>query len=158
MPCSTSGHQAQWTDLRGFALTGANGGQRPTGANCNTAGDNRDTGYVGAWLSLAALWVHRRAVAGASRKLVLQGERVQGCGQLLGQWVLLEQRRLPVTFTPGSSAGTGSNIGTNVCGGVASGSGSAAAGSGTINGSGFVSGSRIAITGTQCGQHFTQSA
>jgi hypothetical protein len=158
---SSSGHQAQWPDLRGFATYGAtNEGSDPTGTTCNTLGDNRDTGYSGAWLTLAALfdpspsqwqtglanWFSRENVCKGSDNSWASGYQFNnGSGAL-------------VTFTTGSSTGTGAGLPGSICAGVTSGAGSATSGSGVISGSGFTAGTRIALTGTRGGVTFAQWA
>jgi hypothetical protein len=157
---STSGHQAQWTDLRGFATNGAGSvGNDPIGVNCNTLGDNRDTGYAGSWLSLAALFDPSPSQWQAPLANWYSRENV--CKGVDNSWAngfLWNNYGSQATLTNGSSNGTGTNIGSSLCGGVASGSGSATSGSGVISGSGFISGTRIALTGTKSGASFTQWA
>jgi hypothetical protein len=158
---STSGHQAQWPDLRGFALFGANNeGNDPTGAGCNTMGDNRDTGYGGSWIALAALYdpspsQWQNALANwYSRENVCKGPDNSWANGFL--WNNAGPR---ITFTTGSAIGTGTAIpSSGLCFGVASGGGSATNGSGVITGSGFTTNTRIAISGTRGGAPFTQWA
>jgi hypothetical protein len=158
---STTGHQAQWTDLRGFASWGvtyvaADG----SGSNCNTAGDNRDTGYGGAWLSLAALF--DPSPAQWQTPLANWYSRENACKGADNSWAngsYFNNYGTQIAFTQGSSTGTGTAIPpAGLCSGVASGSGSATNGLGVINGSGFVTGTRIAISGTRNGTPFTQWA
>jgi hypothetical protein len=158
---SSSGHQTQWSDLRGFASFGStNVAGDGSGSNCNTAGDNRDTGYGGAWVALAALfdpspsqwqtplanWYSRENVCRGSDNSWASGFYFNTSGT-------------QITLANGSAIGTGASIpASGVCAGVTSGAGWATRGSGAVTGSGFTSGTRIAITGTRNGAAFTQWA
>ncbi|MGA2184806.1 MAG: hypothetical protein ABSH47_17440 [Bryobacteraceae bacterium] len=155
---SNTGHQTQWSDLRGFASWGASnivaGG---SGSNCNTAGDNRDTGYGGAWVALAALF--DPSPSQWQTPLANWFSRENACKGSDNSWAngfYFNTYGAQVTLTNGSVTGAGANIPANgVCAGSASGTGLATHGSGTLTGSGFTAGTRIAITGTRAGTTFT---
>jgi hypothetical protein len=164
---SNTGHQAQWTDLRGFGLYGAsNEGNDPTGANCNSQGDNRDTGYGGAWLSLLA--AYDPSPSRWQTPLANWYSRENVCRDADNSWSsgFYFSPQQTVAFTNKSAVGTGTNLPASLCGGVSSGTGVATNGSGVITGFGFSGGDvfsttsnwRIAISGTRGGQPFTQWA
>ena len=155
---SNTGHQTQWSDLRGFASWGSTSVVADgSGSNCNTAGDNRDTGYGDAWLALAALYDPQPAQwQGPLANLYSRENVCKGQDNSWANGFYFNNYGPQVVLTNGSPIGTGTNIpATGVCAGSASGAGSATKGSGTITGSGFTSGTRIAITGTRNGAAFT---
>jgi len=160
---SQTAHKTLWPDLRGFASDGAGLMQQPC-----WIGDSRDTGYPLAWLALAALYDPDTTSTAAPggipwqtywrNQLPAMYTRELGCQGADSSWAsgfYWNPYGDQVTFTNGSPVGTGSNISSGTCAGVAAGSGTATNGSGVIDGSGFISGTRIAITGTRSGQPFT---
>jgi hypothetical protein len=162
---STTPHKTQWADLRSFGTNGVN----VIGATCEAAGDSRDTGYQLAWLALLALYDPDTTSTGAPggipwqtywrNNLSAMYTRELGCKRSDNSWAsgfYWNSYGDQITLTSGSNIGTGTSISNpGQCLGIASGTGTATNGSGVIGGSGFVSGTRIAITGTRSGAPFT---
>jgi hypothetical protein len=155
---SNTGHQTQWADLRGFASWGSTQiAGDGSGSNCNTAGDNRDTGYGGAWVALAALFDPSPSQWQAPLANWFSRENVcKGPDNSWANGFYFNNYGTQVTLTNGSTTGTGTSIPANgICAGTVSGTGLATNGSGILTGSGFTAGTRIAITGTRAGNTFT---
>ncbi len=161
---STTPHKASWSDLRSFAGNGVS----VIGTACPDAGDSRDTGYQLAWLALAALYDPDTTSTAAPggipwqtywrNQLPAMYTRELGCKGSDNSWAsgfYWNPYGDQIALIGGSTTGTGTNISTGTCFGAAAGSGTATNGSGVIIGSGFVAGTRIAITGTRGGSPFT---
>jgi hypothetical protein len=158
---SNTAHRIQWSDLRAFASWGAaNIAADGSGSNCNTGGDNRDTGYGGSWIALAALF--DPSPSQWQTPLAKWNSRENVCKGADNSWIsgfYFNTYGTPIALTSGSAVGTGTNIpASGLCAGVASGTGAATSGSGIVTGTGLISGTRIAITGTRNGAPFTQWA
>lgn len=163
---SASAHKMTWPNLRGFADQGAAAVSQLAG-NCS-AYDSREAGYLLSFLNLAALFdpdtASTAAPGGLSWRAYWQSflsaeyAAENGCRGSDSSWRNLAYFNYNgdlIHFTNGSATGTGTGIHDATCDGSTTGSGTATAGSGILTGSGFVSGVRIAITGTRSGQPFS---
>jgi hypothetical protein len=142
-----------WSDLRGFARNGSIGK-----AGCNSY-DSRDSGYVGTWLTLAALFdpdpVKQSEWNANLAQLLIRDQNCKGPDNSWANGFLWNSGSVPLTMTNGSAVVTGINIPQAMCYGIASGTMSVTSGSATGLGSGFVPGKKIVITGTRNGGPYT---
>lgn len=146
-------NRPKWTDLRGFAKRGSIGK-----SGCNVH-DARDSGYLGAWLTLAAGFdpdpALRAEWQSRLQQLLVRDQTCKGDDNSWANGFLWTAASVPLTMTPDSPVVTGANIPQGLCYGVASGSMSVANGSAQGYGTGFVAGKKIAVTGTMGGLPYT---
>jgi len=152
----------KWSDVRQFAVTGSIGN-----SGCNDW-DTRDSGYLGAYLALAANFDPDQAMH-AEWKTQLEAlySRDVRCKGGDNSWsngfYFNSSAGPPLTMTTGSATVTGAGIPPGLCFGVAAGTVTVANGSATITGTGLVDGNKIDITATSNGSpyvgmfRFTQS-
>jgi hypothetical protein len=151
-----------WSDVRRFALSGSIGN-----SGCNDW-DTRDSGYLGAYVALAANFDPDQTMRGEWKsQLAALYNRDVRCKQADNSWsngFLFNSSASPaLSMTNGSATVTGIGIPPSLCYGIASGAVTVANGSATINGTGLVDGNKIVITGTRQGStyegmfRFTQS-
>ncbi len=149
----TDPNRPSWSDLRGFARSGSIGG---TGCNY---WDTRDSGYLGAWLTLAAEFdpdpVQQANWQTQLGQLLLRDQKCKGADNSWANGFLWNNGSVPLNVTNGSAVATGSNIPPGICFGIASGAMSVVNGSPTGTGSGFVPGNKIVINGTMNGSPYT---
>jgi hypothetical protein len=150
---TSDSHRPSWNDLRGFARSGSIGG-----STCNDW-DTRDSGYLGAWLSLAAEFdpdpVQRAHWQTELRQLLVRDRKCKGPDNSWAHGYLWGNAGAPLAVTHGSAVATGSGIPPTMCFGIAGGTMSVVNGSATGMGAGFVKGNKIAVTGTMKGAPYT---
>lgn len=146
-------NRPSWSDLRGLARSGAIGGM-----GCND-GDTRDTGYVGAWLALAAEFdpdpVQQARWQAQLRPLLARDQKCKGADNSWANGFLWNAGSVPLNMTKGSAVASGKDIPPTMCFGIAGGTMSVVNGSATGKGKGFVKGNQIAVTGTRKGAPYT---
>jgi len=153
-----------WSDVRGFASQGAIGN-----LGCNSL-DSRDSGYLTAWLALAAKFdpdyaqknAWQNALAGVYDRETRTINSITGasCKGSDNSWAngfywapsgsrMILNSGSPDVVSPDNAFTPG------MCSGVASGKLSVTHGSTSLNGAGFVPGQQIVITGTLGGAPYT---
>jgi hypothetical protein len=142
-----------WDTLRGLARRGAIGG-----IGCNEI-DTRDSGYLGAWLSLAAEFdpdpVQQANWQTQLGQLLLRDRNCKGADNSWANGFLWNNGGVPLNMTSGSALVSGNNIPPAMCFGIASGTMSVVNGSAAGMGSGFLPGNKIVISGTMNGLPYT---
>jgi len=143
-----------WSDLRRVAQWGATA----ITTTCN-GDDTRDTGYEGAWLTLAANYdpdpVQRANWKTLLGQLYARDLNCKGPDNSWANSALWGPSSAPLNMTQGSAIVTGSNLPPSMCYGIASGTMSVTNGSAIGSGSGFVAGNKIVVTGTMNGAPYT---
>lgn len=146
-------NRPKWSDLRGLARQGRIGN-----LGCNDA-DSRDSGYLAAWLTLAAAFdpdsTQRAEWRDQLGKVFGRDQRCKGTDNSWAHGFLWNGAGTRLKVTPGSAIATGTNIPQGTCFGIASGVMSVRHNSATGLGAGFVAGRKIAVTGTLDGKPFT---
>jgi len=142
-----------WRDVRKFISRGQIGA-----LGCNSM-DTRDSGYVQGWLTLGALFDPDTAQR-ASWRSALQSlfNRDTNCKQADNSWSNAfgwNNAGPAITFTNGSPIGTGTNIPSSVCHGISSGAATVSGSTLTRVSGAFVTGQKVAISGTRSGQPYT---
>jgi hypothetical protein len=146
-------NRPSWDTLRGLARGGAIGR-----IGCNEI-DTRDSGYLGAWLTLAAEFdpdpVEQANWQTQLGQLLVRDQNCKGADNSWANGFLWNNGGVPLNMTNGSAVVTGNNISPAMCFGIVSGTMSVVNGSATGMGSGFVPGNKIVITGTMNGLPYT---
>ncbi len=144
-----------WNDVRPF-VGGAEWALGHYG--CNEA-DTRDSGYMAAWIMLAAKYdpdptqqAHWQSVV---EKVHDRDVMCQGADSSWSNSFLFINNGPKLNLTTGSSVVTGTGFDPGMCFGVSSGSVSVENGSARIIGSGLIDGAVITLTGTRQGAPFT---
>jgi hypothetical protein len=147
-------NRPSWNDLRTIARTGA----AVVRFGCNDS-DSRDSGYMTAWLTLAAEFdpdnARRAEWKSQVEQLLVRDRNCKGADNSWASGFLWNNGSVPLNMTSGSAVATGTNIPPALCFGIASGSVSVVNGSATATGTGFVKGNQIAVTGTMKGAPYT---
>jgi hypothetical protein len=142
-----------WSDLRGLARNGSIGD-----SGCNDY-DTRDSGYLGAWLTLAADYdpdpAERSNWQARLAQLFSRDRKCKGSDNSWSNGFLWNNASAPLKMTNGSPVATGNGIPPGMCFGIARGTIVVTKGSAAGLGSGFVPGKKIAITGTMNGSPYT---
>jgi hypothetical protein len=164
---STTANNIKMSDLRGYASQGAALLSQP----CYSF-DSRDTGYQFSWLALAALYDDNTGAQTPPNGFAswraywlsfLSGPsglyaHEAACSHGDNSWAsgaYFNSGGPAITVSNNSNIGTGSGIPSDTCAGIASGSGVISGGN-VLTGTGFVSGIRIAVTGSKNGNPWTQ--
>jgi hypothetical protein len=146
-------NRPSWDTLRGLARNGEIGGM-----GCNLV-DTRDSGYLGAWLTLAAEFDPDPAEQANWQtqlgQLMVRDQNCKGADNSWANGFLWNNYAVPLNMTNGSAVVSGNDIPPGMCFGIASGTMSVVNGSATGMGSGFVPGNKIVITGTMNGLPYT---
>ena len=147
-------NRPSWSDLRGLARYGAG----VVRSGCNDS-DSRDSGYMTAWLTLAAEFdpdnARRAEWKSQVEQLLVRDRNCKGADNSWANGFLWNNGSAPLNMTNGSAVVSGTNIPPAICFGIASGTLSVVNGSATATGSGFVKGNQIAVTGTMKGAPYT---
>jgi hypothetical protein len=150
---TTDPNRPSWDSLRGLATSGSIGSSA-----CN-AWDTRDSGYLEAWLTLAAEFdpdpVQQANWQSQVEQVLSRDQLCKGANNSWANGFLWNNASAPVNLTNGSAAATGNNLPSSMCYGIASGTVTVVNGSATAMGSGFVAGNKIVITGTMNGLPYT---
>ena len=146
-------NRPSWDTLRGLARSGEIGS-----IGCNSI-DTRDSGYLGAWLALAAEFdpdpVQQANWQTQLGQLMVRDQNCKGADNSWANGFLWNNGGSPLNMTNGSAVVSGENIPPSMCFGIASGTISVVNGSATAMGGGFVPGNKIVITGTRNGSPYT---
>ncbi len=131
------------------------------GANCQN-GDLREDAYTFMWLAMAAKYetdpTDKAAFVASLATLLTREQTCQDANGYYPSYNYYNFFTPNITFTNGSTAGTGTGIPTTICASVATGTATATNGSATITGSGLpaISGNQsISISGLRSGQPYS---
>ena len=135
-----SGYRPTPTALRGTICGDSRGVDRSAATGCNDW-DTRDSGYLGAWLALAAEFdpdpVQQANWQTQLGQLLIRDQKCKGADNSWANGFLWNNASVPLNMTNGSPVATGANIPPAICFGIASGTMSVVNGSATGMGSGF---------------------
>lgn len=140
-----------WSDVRQCARNAAIGTW-----TCNS-GDTRDTGYLGAWVTLAALFdpdpAQRDIWKASLRAINARDNACKGSDNSWANGFIFNTASPKLNVTNGSAVVTApsNDLPPSVCFGVASGSVSVTHGSAAFSGSGLINGNKIVIASTTPG-------
>ena len=164
-----------WSNLRGYAAMGVAMANGVSTYGCNAYDDTRDSGWAYAWLILAAIYdpdtTSTSAPGGIPWRTYWQNAlptmqaNDTNCERADHSWAngfYFNNLGPQISLTNNSTAGTGTNIATAACAGLATGGGSIGAESSMLTiSSGSLpatnGGNTLVITGTMGGQPFTGS-
>ena len=144
-----------WSDVRQCARTGSIGTE-----GCN-ADDTRDTGYLGAWLTLAALFDPDPGQRNIWKtNLLALNVRDNNCKGSDNSWAngfIFNAVGPQLNVTNGSAVVTAphNDIPPSTCYGIASGSVTVTNGSAIFSGAGLINGNKIVVSGTRGSARYT---
>lgn len=146
----------KWSDLRGFFKTGA----KAANIGCNAA-DTRDSSYLLMFLALGAEFdpdpAQRAGWLNALKTATARDQRCQGADNSWANGFLFTAGNYPaLQVKRGSAIATGKDLPPTMCNGFGTGTLTVTRDSAEVtSGGGFVTGSKIVITGTKDGAPFT---
>ena len=142
-----------WNDVRTFVSSGNIGA-----VGCNNL-DTRDSGYLGAWLILGAVYdpdpVKRGVWKTAAQSLYTRDVNCKGSDNSWANGFYFNSSSPALTVTQGSKIVSGTGLAANLCHGIASGQVRVQRGSAAIFGTGLVNGAKIVIAGSRNGQDYS---